>query len=199
MVARSGNGKILGIALLVTLGLVWWVGQAEDGEEVILSARSTTGSPRPVSSTSGAVSPRNAPMAAASGLPWELLQARTAHSGQSMADLFKSHAWYVPPPRRAEALPPPRPAAPPVPFSYVGKLEDGPNGTMLMLVAANKLHTVAIGDVLDGQWRLDAESAESLRLTYLPLGLSQTLQKSSKAAGVQPNNPSNIQHQGTKS
>jgi hypothetical protein len=116
-----------------------------------------------------------------------------------MTDLFKSHAWFLPTPKRAEALPPPRPVAPPAPFGYVGKLEDGPNGTMLMLVADNKLHTVAIGDVLEGQWRIDAESADSLRLTYLPLGLSQTIPKSYRPVGVQPNNPRQKQNQGTES
>ncbi len=199
MAASHGNGKILGVALAVTLGLVWWAGQVEDEDEIIPAVRPGKAVSRVVTRPSDRTSLPSDPLPAALGMPWERLLSRTAKSRQPEVDLFKAHAWFEPSPKRMEALPPPKPAAPPVPFGYVGKLEDGPNGTMLMLVAGNTLHTVAIGDVMDGQWRLDAETADSLRLTYLPLGLSHTIPKSSRAGSGQVNHPSNTPNQGTES
>jgi len=200
MAAKVGNANMLGAALFITLGLVWWVSQEDGGEDTILLANPGRNASRPSQGTPGNANQPKATVMTAPGLQWELLQSRTSASGQPVMDLFKSHAWYVPPPKAAEPPPPPpRPVAPMAPFSYVGKLEDGPNGTVLMLAAGARLYTVAIGDVLDGQWRLDQESADSLKFTYLPLGLPQTLLKSSRAGGNQANDLRKTQNQGTES
>ena len=116
-------------------------------------------------------------------IPWEKLE--RAMTIEQAEDLFKPHSWYVPPPKPvvvAEPAPPPKPTAPPVPFKYMGKMEDSPQGTLIFLSANNKLYSVAKGEVIDHVWRLDAEDANSLRLTYVPLGLAQTLSKSAKPA-----------------
>jgi hypothetical protein len=42
-----------------------------------------------------------------------------------------------------------------------------------VLNSVQRSAVVAAGDVVDGQWRVDAVEAGGLRLTYLPLGLAQ--------------------------
>jgi hypothetical protein len=96
-------------------------------------------------------------------------------------DLFKGHAWYVPPPPPkpvpVKVEPPPPPAAPPVPFYYMGKLEQAPQATQVFLTGNNKVLSVTIGKNVDTLWRLDKEDANTLTFTYLPLGLTKALSK----------------------
>jgi hypothetical protein len=100
---------------------------------------------------------------------------------KKMQDLFKGHAWYVPPPPPkpvpVKVEPPPPPAAPPVPFFYMGKLEQAPQATQVFLTGNNKVLSVTVGKNVDTLWRLDREDANILTFTYLPLGLTKTLSK----------------------
>ena len=96
-------------------------------------------------------------------------------------NLFKVHSWVViPPVKKVKPEPPPPPVAPPVPFIYMGKLENTPKNTQIFLVANGKLYTLRAGEKIDQQWRLDAEEPNALRLTYLPLNLPQMLSKAAK-------------------
>ena len=111
-------------------------------------------------------------------------------------DLFKGHAWYVPPPPKpvpVKVEPPPPPAAPPVPFFYMGKLEQAPQVTQVFLTVNNKVLSVSVGKNVDTLWRLDKEEANTLTFTYLPLGLTKSLSKALRpAAGAkvaEQNNP----------
>lgn len=100
-------------------------------------------------------------------------------------NLFKVHSWLVVPPvKKVKPEPPPPPVAPPAPFTYMGKLEDTPKNTQIFLVANGKLYTPRAGEKIDQQWRLDAEEANALRLTYLPLNLPQVLSKSARPAAL---------------
>jgi hypothetical protein len=111
-------------------------------------------------------------------------------------DLFKGHAWYVPPPPPkpvpVKVEPPPPPAAPPVPFFYMGKLEQAPQATQVFLTANNKVMSVTVGKNVDTLWRLDKEDANTLTFTYLPLGLTKSLSKAMRppagAKAAEPNN-----------
>jgi hypothetical protein len=100
---------------------------------------------------------------------------------KKMQDLFKGHAWYVPPPppkpMPVKVEPPPPPAAPPVPFFYMGKLEQAPQAAQVFLTGNNKVLSVMVGKNVDTLWRLDKEDANTLTFTYLPLGLTKTLSK----------------------
>jgi len=102
-------------------------------------------------------------------------------------DLFKGHAWYVPPPPPkpvpVKLEPPPPPAAPPVPFFYMGKLEQAPQVTQVFLTVNNKVMSVTIGKNVDTLWRLDKEEANTVTFTYLPLGLTKSLSKAVRAPG----------------
>lgn len=117
------------------------------------------------------------------GLNWGALSGRTRvvqeQNGQS-ADLFRPHDWHVASKPAEPPAPPPRPVTPAPPFSYLGKLADSPQGTTFFLTENNKVYSVIAGQNIDNFWRLDAEDATSLNLTYLPLGQPQTLLKTAK-------------------
>jgi hypothetical protein len=96
-------------------------------------------------------------------------------------DLFTSKSWYIAPPppppvEIAPAPPPPPPSAPPLPFSYMGRLlEDASQHPVYFLVKGDKLYTVAEGELIDGTYRLDGIDSGQLALTYLPLNIRQFL------------------------
>ncbi|OYY49360.1 MAG: hypothetical protein B7X95_08500 [Methylophilaceae bacterium 17-44-8] len=93
-------------------------------------------------------------------------------------NLFPVHSWAViAPTQKTKPAPPPPPVAPPAPFTYMGKLEDGPKGTLIFLMANNKVYSVAKGEQVDAFWRLEGEDANQLMFTFLPLNLPQTLSK----------------------
>lgn len=107
-----------------------------------------------------------------------------ADASEKSVDLFKKHAWYVPPPPKpiVVKIEKPIPTAPPVPFFYIGKLENTPQGTLIFLSLRNKLVTVIAGQEVDKVWRLDKEDANALTLTYLPLGMTKVLSKIARPA-----------------
>ena len=78
----------------------------------------------------------------------------------------------------------PTPVAPPVPFFYLGKLEDAPQGKQIFLSVNNKVLSVWIGKNVDPVWRLDKEDANTLTFTYLPLGLVKVLSKAMRQPAV---------------
>ena len=199
---QSKRNMLLGTALAATVGLAIWVQSqdksADDGDVALAH-------PNKVSSTFEKSLPANKTHVSdqAITLNWALLAGRelaadaTSTNAKSDIDLFKPHSWYVPPPKSSEPpAPPPKPVAPLAPFAYVGRIEGTPQGTVLMLSSNNKLYTVAAGESLDKVWRLDGEDANTIRFTYLPLGLPQTLSKAGKAAAVSPNQTKKLENQG---
>jgi hypothetical protein len=90
--------------------------------------------------------------------------------------VFTGKSWYVPPPPPPPTPPPPPPppAAPPLPFTYLGQLQDGGKAE-IFLVKDDRVLTVKQGDILEGNYRVDGIVGSKLELTYLPLGIKQTL------------------------
>lgn len=161
---------MLGAALLLTLAVSTWLGMDQEETEIVELAK-------PVSAN------RNtAPRRAAPELPLPVLAEVRATAGseqqgeskQQAADVFKSHSWFVaPPPSRPQAAAVP-PAPPPLPFTYLGSVQDGGH-TVVFLAREQRLYTVRKGEVIDGQYRLEDESRGRIVLVYLPLNTRQTL------------------------
>lgn len=169
---------ILGGTLLLTLGASAWLSmdQAEEGAAVGVLAK-------PTSAKRNAASELSLPV---------LASARAVKKSEQQAtDAFKSHSWFVPPPPRplkppqpllAPPLPLPRsvevvvvpPAPPPVPFTYLGTVQDGGH-TVVFLAKGQRLYTVRKGEVFDGQYRLEDEGKGRIELFYLPLNIKQTI------------------------
>lgn len=98
-----------------------------------------------------------------------------------VGNLFEGRSWVPKPvpvavPAAPVAVPPPpRPTAPPLPFAYIGRLEDEGAKTVVYLQRGERLLEVGTGDVVDGDYRVEALTDDELVLVFLPLGERQSL------------------------
>lgn len=102
-----------------------------------------------------------------------------AHRAVSNAtgNLFVSHSWYVaPPPPPPQVLAPPVPTAPPLPYSYLGRYGHTGDKTVFFIVKDDRVYDVHVGDVLEKTYSIDGVENGQLQMTYLPLGIRQSLQ-----------------------
>lgn len=94
--------------------------------------------------------------------------ARESDEGM-VINLFEAR---LPPAPSPEA--PAKPTAPPLPFVYMGSIED--NGTVkVFLVQGQNVLEATPGSAFAGNYRLDAIGVAGLTITYLPLNMQQTL------------------------
>jgi hypothetical protein len=89
-------------------------------------------------------------------------------------DAFLGRSWTLPPapvkPAQTTA-----PSPPPLPFIYLGRMEqDGQ--TVVFLAKQDRSYVVKAGEVVGDTYRLDEVKAGALEFTYLPLKIRQTLQ-----------------------
>ena len=87
-------------------------------------------------------------------------------------DMFASKSWFVPPPPPKAAAP----TAPPLPFTYMGKLAEDGQKTIILLSKQNRNYQVREGDFLDNTYHVDEVRPPVMTLTYLPLSIKQTIQ-----------------------
>ena len=92
-------------------------------------------------------------------------------------DAFGVKSWVevVPPPP-----PPPvvieAPRAPPLPFRYMGRVDDGLGSVTFFLIRGTTTLSVSVGETIDNTYRLESADGGALQLTYLPLKERQSLQ-----------------------
>lgn len=161
---------VLGLALCITLAATVWVSQGEE-----------EGQSGPATDVSAAATPEPARQpsrreASADGTPPLLLDrlARRAPAGPNQ-DAFAGRSWVAPPPPAAEA-PPAAPSAPPLPFTYIGRMQEGETGPITIhLMQGEQSYSVKKGDVIDKTYRVESIDAAHIVLTYLPLATRQTL------------------------
>lgn len=98
-----------------------------------------------------------------------------------VGDLFEGRSWVPKPvPAAVPAAPivvppPPKPTAPALPFAYIGRLEEEGAKTVVYLQRGERLLEVGTGDVVDGDYRVEALTEDELVLVFLPLGEKQSL------------------------
>ena len=158
---------VLGVVLCMTLAAALWVSQGEEAE----SAPDSAAAARP-----GPAHPPSRREASADGTPPLLLDrlARRAPAGPNQ-DAFAGRSWVAPPPPVVEA-PPAAPSAPPLPFTYIGKMQEGETGPLtIYLVQGEQAYSVKKGDVIDKTYRVESMDTTHIVLTYLPLAVKQTL------------------------
>jgi len=93
---------------------------------------------------------------------------------------------FAPAPReRARAAAPSAPkTAPPLPFTYVGWLsQDGK--TEVYIVRGEELISIAAGEKIDPNYRVDSITDSSIRFTYLPMNTHQVLARAEPEGGRQ--------------
>ncbi|MNK73169.1 hypothetical protein D3C87_926620 [compost metagenome] len=86
---------------------------------------------------------------------------------------FNAKSWYVPPPAPPPA-PPPKPTAPPLPFKYIGKLEEA-GGWTIYLSKGEQSFAVKKGETFDAVYRIDDWENGNLVIVYIPLSIKQYL------------------------
>lgn len=97
--------------------------------------------------------------------------------------LFGSKSWYAPSISiPVSTLPPPPPSAPPLAFTFLGRMVDRGEVT-IFLSKGGRQHTVKVNDVLDDTYRVDKITATDAVLTYLPLNIQQTFVFNSTTIG----------------
>ena len=79
------------------------------------------------------------------------------------------------PPAAQQAAAPAKPEAPELPFRYMGKvIEDGK--LEILLLRGDEHFSVAAGQKIGDEYRLDKVTTSSLTFTYLPMKKKQTLE-----------------------
>jgi hypothetical protein len=108
-----------------------------------------------------------------------LLLAHRVVEQTSAGSLFAAHSWYVapPPPPPVVQIPvaPPKPVAPPLPFTYMGSYAPSGAKPVFFLTQGDRVLDVHIGDVLDNTYSVDAFANGALVFTYKPLNQQQQL------------------------
>lgn len=170
----------MALALAASAALVVF-GDRSPGNEVAEAVERPRAAGAPAVPPSGTAStvPSGAPEPVIGRLvPRETLIGDSADRfGANDPGLFGRQDWTPPPPpppKAQPAPPPPPPSAPPLPFTVIGKsLEDGK--WAVYLAAGERTHIAAVGDVLEGGWRVERIAPPVLTLTYLPLNQVQQL------------------------
>ena len=158
---RSG---LLILALAVTIGAVYWASRLDSSEEAVEPVAGSRPRAAPAGPTSVARGPSEL----------DLERLRRGPSVDPSADPFALRDFRPAPPvvkrpialPAAEVAPPPPPQAPPLPFSYLGKLAEGENTTVFLSFGDRNL-VVRTGDVIDNNYRVDEVTDAAVVLTYL--------------------------------
>ncbi len=176
------TNPLIWIVLLITVGMTIWMAlQDVEADEVIAvnkfdrpkQNRPVMVKEKALSTGEHAVAPVNTGI-----IDWGKLERMAVEKPK---DIFAQSSWVVAQRQKQQALaappPPPAPTAPPVPFSYMGRLNNSPQGNLIYLADSEKSYSVVLGKQVDGFWRLDKEDDAALYFTYLPLNLPQRLSK----------------------
>lgn len=119
---------------------------------------------------------RNTPSGAQPARAFGALTPSAPGEQTAIADLFPRQSWTPPP-----VAVPEKPVAPPLPFSYGGRYTEG-SKVFVFLNEGTLVHTARQGDTVKESYRVDEIGDQAITLTYLPLGLKQTL----PAGGISP-------------
>jgi hypothetical protein len=90
--------------------------------------------------------------------------------GGEVADVFAARSWRKPEPAAA----PERPSAPPLPFTYLGRLHTTDSDTAFVALGERNL-VVRSGDVIQDTYRVERVAGSAVTFRHLPTGAQQTL------------------------
>jgi len=173
-VKTSGTrwGRLALLAAAGALAFVYFSRGGDDSQIVQPVVRADGGSAPQASGAAG----RNAErIAEAPDVP-----TRTPVSKDAHRDPFAAKGWLPPPPPPLPVVelpppPPPPPQAPPVPFKFIGQIEDKSAKPAAFITKGEALFVVHVGDVVENTYRIESFSAAQVVVTYLPLQQRQTI------------------------
>lgn len=148
----NGRQRLLAAALLATLAAAWLAPEAEPDGGTAVAALA------PMPALLDWPQPPDAPAVAADITRGSAPTASGRGTGRALRGATEADAATS------------KPAAPPPPpFRMFGRFER--DGESLAFIShAGRTLTVAAGDALPGEWRVDAIGSDGMLLTYLPLG-----------------------------
>ncbi|MDB5961368.1 MAG: hypothetical protein JWP59_2662 [Massilia sp.] len=156
----------LGAALLVAAAFAFFGDKSPSGEVVEAAPRNAgkaQGTAAPARAGVGVSGKTVATPIVLALLPREQLM----EQGGAPGTAFGVQNW-TPPPPPPKPAPPPPPVAPPLPFTYLGKVLE--NGVWeVFLARGSETLIVRKETVVDGVYRVDAIAPPSMTMTYLPL------------------------------
>lgn len=171
---KTGRRWLIFAGLLsATLAAGAWLGDHPDQADPEIVAEAQTGPGRTQPSAP------SAPSSAPAQVNFEKLKSRSL--GESTHDPF---AMETPPAKKrnrareaqrsAAVAPPPTPTAPPLPFTYMGKLMSGPDAKVFLTLGDRNL-VLREGDTVDSIYRVEKIAEGAITLVYLPLDARQTI------------------------
>lgn len=170
---KMTRSQMLLVVALLVVGLLAWFApkETDDSADLVEPASRLKGAPRQAGEA-GESGPGGRQMAELKAQPRQVAEG-------GVSDLFKPMSWVVPPPpppppSRIPPPPPPPPVAPPLPFGFMGRYDDGVKPVFL-LTRGDLVLTASIGDRLDGSYQLESLQGNALVINYLPLNQKQTL------------------------
>jgi hypothetical protein len=164
-------GLLIG-ALALTLAAVRWADTLTDVTEASAGA---------VAEATPRARAESKPTVAQPAPALDLSKLRRAPVVDPNGDPFGPHSFRPPAPKpraptvaAVEAPPPPPPQAPPLPFSYIGRLSEERDTSVFLAMGERNL-VVKPGDVIDDTYKVEEVSDSAVVLTYLPLSQRQSL------------------------
>ena len=156
---------VMGLALVLTVAasVLDWPGQPEQGS-------GSTASDRVAQRNERAAAPRQP--AADVATPVQTPTSAGERLQHSKANPFAVHSW-LPPVVRVKAPPPPSPRAPPLPFAYIGKMQEG-TAVTAFVSQGGRNHVLHSGDTLPS-YRVESITPTDMTFVYLPLNEKQRL------------------------
>lgn len=140
----------------------------------VVTGRETARAPG-VTPPEAAAQPAEAPSATADLPDLNVIRSRR---GGSTLDLFAGQAPAAPAPPPAvvgRAEPSPIPVAPPLPFSYLGRMRNGERAIVYLRKNGQGMLIAESGATLDNQYLVEGISDTAVQFIYLPLGTKQAL------------------------
>jgi hypothetical protein len=164
--------------MVSTLVAAAWVHNAPDDKAADIVAAVADKAPSRASSAAPPIAePGERHTAPPSGSQVDLGKLTARDADAPVRDPFALPVPKIKKPVRGNApAPPPAPApgAPPMPFTYMGKLHSGPD-TNVFLTQGDRSLIVHEGDTIDSIYRVERIADNEITLVYLPLGERQKI------------------------
>jgi hypothetical protein len=99
-----------------------------------------------------------------------------ANFAPQMVDIFSVRTWQPPPSSvNLKPEPPPRPQAPPLPFRFLGKIDEPEKELIFLLERGDRVISVSVGQIINGTYLVEKHDAGRLYFIYKPLKVRQSL------------------------
>lgn len=182
--ARSGSRRwLLWTPLLAVAAWLAFFGDKSPTSGAAVSVPTRPAAPVATPSAQPAAAPRATPAtpaveSLATLVPRDQLiapaEGASADAAKLARDPFSARNWNPPPPPPAAPVAAAAPTAPPVPYAFIGKKQEGETWEVY-LTRGEQTFVARQGEVLEGNYRIDRIQPPTMTLTYLPLGQEQSL------------------------